>query len=95
LHACDDPFRFVDNKDKLDAAFNLVDVDRSGSVSFAEFAKWIVKEIDKFDEFFASFVCREVRSKRPPMYANETRRLHRSSGSNQRRVTPCSKVPPA
>jgi hypothetical protein len=85
---------FVENKEKLDAAFNLVDVDGSRSISFAEFAKWMVKEIDKFDEFFKSFVCREVRSKRPPMYVQTTRRSNSSSSSssyrNLRLVTPCA-----
>ena len=84
---------FVESKEKLDAAFNLVDADGSHSISFAEFAKWMVKEIDKFDEFFKSFVCREVRSKRPPMYVQTTRRSNSSSSSSRRNLrllTPCA-----
>jgi len=81
---------FVDSKDKLDAAFDLVDVDHSQSVSFQEFAKWMVKEIDKFDEFFKSFVCREVRSKRPPMCVKAVRGVCTAAAANMRwRVKRC------
>jgi hypothetical protein len=58
--------------EKLKAAFRAmyarVDDDRNGKVDFVEFAVWIVKSITGLDDFFLTFVSKQARYEKPPLY---------------------------